>query len=189
MSARFRTGDKAVDGLFSNWQSGRMKSLHTFLVTAAVCSALGSAGAADEKGGKLTIDIPADVQTTIDKEKADGKIHDFKRVNESDGTTYVIGLIIDGTHYSLQLDAGGRVMRKELDELEPESKPATLETVPAAVKKTLLREARGGEIKEVEVAEAKKTFTVEVSYDGRKFRIEVDASGKLLRKEHVQDGI
>ncbi len=165
-----------------------MKSLHAFFLAAVACAALDAAWAADEKPGKLTIDIPTEVQATIDKEKADGKIHDFKRVNESDGTTYVVGLILDGTHYSLQLDAGGRVMRKEIDEFQPEEKPATLETVPAAVKKTLLREARGGDIREVEVTEAKKTFSVEVTYDGRKFRIDVDASGKLQRKEHIQDG-
>ena len=79
-------------------------------------------------------------------------------------------------------------MRKELDELLPDEKPATLETVPPAVKKTLLREARGGDIREIDVTEAKKTFSVEVSCEGRRFRIDVDASGKLLRKEHVQDG-
>ena len=166
-----------------------MKSLPLTFSVLAACLALGTALAADEKGaGKLTIDIPAEVQTTIDKEKGDGKVHDFKRVNESDGTAYVIGLIIEGTHYSLQLDAGGRVMRKEIDEVQPEGQPVTLDTLPAAVKKTLLREARGAEFKEIDVTEAKKTYAVEVTYEGRKFRIEVDAIGKLVRKEHVQDG-
>ena len=165
-----------------------MKSLPIAFSVLAACLALGTAWAADEKGtGKLTIDIPAEVQTTIDKEKGDGKVHDFKRVNESDGTTYVVGLIIDGTHYSLQLDAGGRVMRKELDEVQPEGQPVTLDTLPAAVKKTLLRETRGVEIKEIDVTDAKKIYAVEVTYDGRKFRIEVDATGRLLRKEHLQD--
>ena len=165
-----------------------MKSLPLTFCALAACCALGTALAADEKGsGKLTIDIPAEVQATIDKEKGDGKVHDFKRVNESDGTSYVVGLVIDGTHYSLQLDAGGRVMRKELDEVQPEGQPVTLDTLPAAVKKTLLREARGAEFKEIDVTEAKKTYSVEVTYDGRKFRIEVDAAGKLVRKEHIQD--
>lgn len=166
----------------------RVKTLPTILLTVGACLALHAAPAADDKGaGKLMIEIPAEVQATIDKEKADGKVHDFKRVNESDGTTYIVGLIIDGSHYALQLDAGGRVMRKELDEVEPEEKPVTLETVPAAVKKTLVRESRGAEIKEIEVAEAKKTFSVEVTYEGRKFRIDVDAAGKLRRKEQIQD--
>jgi uncharacterized membrane protein YkoI len=170
----------------------RMNSLHT-PVLAAVMLAIATATAvraADEKdkdAGKLTIDIPANVQTTIDKEKADGKVVEFKRVNESDGTSYVIGLLIDGTNYALYLDAGGRVMRKDRDELQPEGKPATLESIPPAVRKTLIREARGAEIKEIDVMDAKKTYTVEVSYDDRKYRIEVDAAGKLVRKEHVQE--
>lgn len=179
---------KPLTRFFQTGKAVRVKLLPTTLLTLGACLALGSALAADDKGGgKLTIEIPAEVQATIDKEKADGKVHDFKRVNESDGTTYVIGLLIDGSHYALHLDGGGRVMRKELDEYEPEGKPLTLETIPAAVKKTLLREARGGEIKEIDVAEAKKTFSVDVTYEGRKFHITVDASGKLQRKEHVQD--
>lgn len=166
-----------------------VKTLPGIVLTVSMCCALVTAFAAEEKGaGKLTIEIPTEVQATIDKEKAEGKVHDFKRVNESDGTTYVVGLVIDGSHYSLQLDAGGRVMRKELDELEPEGKPATLETVPPAVKKTLLREARGAEIKEIEVTDAKKRYDVEVTYEGRKYRIAVDAAGKLRTKEHIQDG-
>jgi len=155
----------------------------------AACAVLTTTFAADEKGGgKLTIEIPTEVQTTIDKEKADGKVIDFKRVNESDGTTYVVGLLIDGAHYALNLDSGGRVMRKELDEVEAGGNPATLETIPLPVRKTILREAHGAEIKEIDVTEVKKTFSVEVSYDGRKFRIDVDAAGRLVRKEVIIEG-
>ena len=165
-----------------------MQRLPQTLLALAACCALSAAFAADEKGaGKLTIEIPAEVQATIDKEKGDGKVHDFKRVNESDGTTYVVGLIIDGTHYELQLDAGGHLMRKEIDEVEAGGKPATLDTIPAVVKKTLLRESYGVEIKEIDVTDAKKIYSVEVSSEGRKYRIEVDAAGRLVRKEHIQN--
>lgn len=173
------------------FQSGKAMGMQLpkTLLALGACCALSAAFAADEKGaGKLTIEIPAEVQATIDKEKAEGRVHDFKRVNESDGTTYIVGLIIDGAHYALQLDAGGRVMRKELDEVQPEGPPVTFETLPAAVKKTLLRETRGAEFKEIDVTEAKKTYSVEVGYEGRKFRIEVDAAGRLIRKEHITDG-
>jgi len=179
---------KPLTRFFQTGKAVRVKTLPTTLLALGACLALHSALAAEDKGaGKLTIEIPAEVQATIDKEKADGRVHDFKRVNESDGTTYIVGLIIDGSHYALQLDAGGRVMRKEIDEVEPEGKPATLETVPAAVKKTLVRESRGVEIKEIEVTDAKKTYSVEVTYEGRKFQIDVDATGKLRRKEQIQD--
>lgn len=166
-----------------------MKLSSKTLLPLAACALLTSAFSADEKGGgKLTIEIPDAVQTTIEKEKADGKVIDFKRVNESDGTSFVVGLLIDGAHYALHLDSGGRVMRKELDQVEPgNDKPVTLETVPLPVRKTLLREARGAEIKEIDVTEVKKTFSVEVSYDGRKFRIDVDATGRLVRKEVIND--
>ena len=166
----------------------RMQRLPKLLLTLGACCALDAALAADEKSpGKLTIEIPAEVQATIDKERGDGKVQDFKRVNESDGTSYVVGLIIDGTHYALNLDAGGRVMRKEIDEVQPGGQDVTLDTLPPAVKKTMLREAHGAEIKQIDVTDVKKVYSVEVIYDGRKFRIEVDATGKLVLKEHVQD--
>lgn len=166
-----------------------MKLSSKTLLPLAAAALLMSAFGADEKvGGKLTIEIPDAVQTTIEKEKADGKVLDFKRVNESDGTSFVVGLLIDGAHYALHLDSGGRVMRKELDQVEPgNDKPVTLETVPLPVRKTLLREARGAEIREIDVTEVKKTFSVEVNSDGRKFRIDVDATGRLVRKEVIND--
>jgi uncharacterized membrane protein YkoI len=189
MSGSLARARKAVDAVFSNCQTGRVKLSSKTLIPLAACALLTSAFSAEEKGGgKLTIEVPDAVQATIDKEKADGKVIDFKRVTETDGTSYVVGLVIDGAHYALHLDSGGRVMRKELDDVEPrDGKPVTLETIPLPVRKTLLREARGSEIKEIDVTEVKKTFSVEVRYDGRKFRIDVDAAGRLLRKEVIND--
>ena len=100
------------------------------------------------------------MQATIKQEQGDGKVHDFRRVNENDGATYVVGLVIEGKNYRLTLDAAGRVMSKELDEEGKEEKPIAVESLPAAIKKTLSRESSGAPIVEVQIHA--KTYTAEI---------------------------
>ena len=93
-----------------------------------------------EDDGKLTIEIPSSVQATIAKEKGDtGKVREFKRVNESDGTTYLVGLTIDGMNYMLSMDAAGRVMKKEIESEESGPKVMKIKELPAKVQQTLIR--------------------------------------------------
>ena len=115
MSGSLPRARKAVDADFSTCDTGRVKLSSKTLLPLAACALVASAFAADEKGGgKLIIEIPDAVQTTIEKEKADGKVIDFKRANESDGTSCAVGRFIAGAHYALHLDSGGRVLRKEV---------------------------------------------------------------------------
>lgn len=166
-----------------------MKTLPFPLVKVLVVSAfvlLASSGLAQEKeDGKITIDIPLAVQATIKQEQGDGKVHDFKRVNDDDGAAYVVGLVIEGKNYSLTLDGAGRVMRKELDEEGKEEKPLTVESLPAAIKKTLSRESNGSPILEVQIHA--KTYTAEIKVGKRKYSIEIDEQGKLVRKQYNGD--
>ena len=141
--------------------------------------------AQDKEDGKLTIEIPLAVQATIKAEQGDGKVHDFRRVNENDGATFVVGLLIDGKNYRLTLDAAGRVMSKELDEEAAEAKPLTVESLPAAIKKTLSRESNGAPIVEIQVRA--KTYTAEIKIGKRKYQIEIDEQGKLVRKQYTGD--
>jgi hypothetical protein len=150
--------------------------------------ALLSATVLAEDDGKLTIDIPSAVQATIAKEKGtDGKIVDFKKVNETDGTTYVIGIQLDGKRYSLSLDAAGRVMRKQLDEEHEGPQRVRVDGLPEKVRKTIQREAGAAAIDEIEVQEAKTVYVTEVLMGKRRYRIEVNADGVLVGKEYIGD--
>ena len=153
------------------------------LLIAALAGAVNAAWAQEKEDGKLTIEIPLAVQATIKQEQGDGKVHDFRRVNENNGATYVVGLLIDGKNYRLTLDAAGRVMSKELDEEGREEKPLTVESLPAAIKKTLSREANGAPIREVQIHA--KTYSAEIRVGKRKYQIEIDEQGKLVRKQYT----
>ncbi len=141
-----------------------------------------------EDDGKLTIEIPSSVQASVAKEKGDtGKVRDFKRVNESDGTTYIVGLVLEGKNYIISLDAGGRLMKKQLETEDADPKPLKIAGTPPKVRATLQREAGAGVIEEIEVHTAKTAYVTEVKVGKRKYRIEVDADGALINKEYVGD--
>ena len=139
-----------------------------------------------EDDGKLTIEIPSSVQATIARERGDaGKVREFRKVNEADGTTYVVGLIIGGRNYELALDAAGRVMRKRFDAGDDGPKVLRIEAVPGNVRQTMQREAGAGIFGEIELVEQKTKYVGEMILAKRKYRIEVDADGMLLNKEFI----
>ena len=142
--------------------------------------------ASAEDDGKLTIPIPSSVQATIAREKGDaGTVRDFRKVNESDGTTYIIGLVVGEKAWELALDASGRVMRKRLDTGDSGPRMVRIEALPAVVRETMQREAGAGVISEIEHVERKTTYICEAKLGKRKYRIEVDADGVLLNKEFI----
>jgi hypothetical protein len=150
------------------------------------CLAIFPLAAFAEDDGKLTIEIPSPVQATIAKERGEGgKISDFRRVNETDGTTYVVGLLLDGRKYALSLDAAGRVMRKALEVEDTGPKEMGIAAVPLKVRQTLQREAGAAPIHDIEMHEAKTTYVTEIVAGTRRYRMEVDAGGMLLSKEYV----
>ena len=156
--------------------------------TLLICLAVLPFTAFAEDDGKLTIEIPSAVQAAIAKERGDtGKIADFRRVNEVDGTTYVVGILVDGKKYALSLDAAGRVMRKQLDVEDTGPKEVGIEGVPPKVRQTLQREAGAAAIGDIEIHEAKTIYVTEVVMGTRRYRIEVDADGSLRAKDYVGD--
>jgi hypothetical protein len=141
-----------------------------------------------EDDGKLTIEVPSSVQAVISKEKGEaGKITSFKKVNETDGTTFLVELLIDGKAYELSLDAAGRVMRKGRVADDGGPRVMKIEAVPVKVRTTLQREAGAGVIEEVEMQEQKTNYVTEVKIGRRKYRIVVDAEGVLVSKEYTGD--
>ncbi len=155
---------------------------------AAILSLALAATVSAEDDGKLTIEIPSSVQAAIAREKGDtGKVREFRKVNEEDGTAYVISITVNDKAFELALDASGRVLRKRLDTGEQGPKVMRIEALPAKVRETMQREARAGVLGDIELIENKPKYVVEVIEGKRKYRIEVDADGLLLNKEYIGD--
>ncbi len=157
-----------------------MKTFAPLLALALATAALA------EDDGKLTIEIPSSVQATIAREKGDtGKVRDFRKVNEPDGTSYIIGIVVGEKAWEISVDAAGRVMRKRLDTGESGPRMVRIEALPANVRATMQREAGAGVITEIELLERKTHYAGETKIGKRKYRIEVDADGVLLNKEFI----
>jgi uncharacterized membrane protein YkoI len=157
-------------------------------IIASMLSLFLAAATLAEDEGRLSIEIPSAVQATIAREKgASGKVREFRQVNESDGTTYVIGIVLDGSAWSLSLDASGRVMRKRLDSGNGAPRMLRIEALPARVRDTLQREAGAGALGEIELIEQKSKYVGEAKQGTRRYRIEVDSDGLLLNKEFLGD--
>lgn len=71
------------------------------------------------------------------------------------------------------------------DDDHDEAMEMSLTDLPAAVRDAMNREARGGEIDEIEKStlNGATVYEAEVEIDGKDWEIVVDASGKLLSKE------
>lgn len=61
----------------------------------------------------------------------------------------------------------------------------TVESLPAAIKKTLSRESNGAPVTGVEVRQ--KMYAFEIKVGKRKYAIEIDEQGKLVRKQYTGD--
>ncbi|MHC4500049.1 MAG: PepSY domain-containing protein, partial [Planctomycetota bacterium] len=74
------------------------------------------------------------------------------------------------------------------DDDDEDEEQVSIDQVPAVVKATILKEAQGGTIKEIEreTEDGKTLYEAEVIINGQEVEIEVAADGTLLGKE-VED--
>ncbi len=119
-------------------------------------------------------------------------------------TTYEAEVVIDGQEVELKLAADGTILSREVedddddegddddeddnDDEDEDEQEVSIDEVPEAVKATILKEAAGAEIKEVEmeIEDGKTIYEAEVIVDGQEVEIKVAADGTLLGKE-VED--
>jgi len=115
---------------------------------------------------------------------------------ETPQTTYEAELTKDGMECEIELADDGTVLEKSKwekddddDEDEDDEELVSIDQVPAAVKATILKEAQGGTIKEIEREneDGRIIYEAEVIIDGQEVEIEVAADGTLLSKEVEDD--
>lgn len=184
-----------------------MKSRHVRLVIVLLVAGLAVAIAAvatqqiADSEGKVSIqEVPADVMTTILAAADGAEIGEIEMETENGQVIYEAEVIIDGKEVDIEVAADGTLLGKEADEddeeeeaddddeEEEEEEIVSLDAVPDAAKATILKEAAGGEIREVEMQteDGVTIYEAEVIIDGQEVDIKVAADGKLLGKE-VED--
>jgi len=112
---------------------------------------------------------------------------------ETPQTTYEVELIKDGKEIEIELAADGTILKEKVedkdDDDDEDEEEVSIDEVPAAVKATILKEAQGGTIKEIEreTEDGKTVYEAEVIINGEEVEIEVAADGTLLSKEVEDD--
>jgi uncharacterized membrane protein YkoI len=149
---------------------------------------------AEEAELKLS-DCPAAVQKTLQREAYGAKIDEVEKEIEDGKTTYEAEVTIDGKEYEISVADDGTLLEKVLedadddDEKEDEQKETKdveikFSDCPAAVQKTLKREANGANLETIdkETEDGKAVYEVAVKIDGKNYEIAVAQDGTLISK-------
>jgi|GEM_PF-487549 len=146
----------------------------------------------------LSLDqVPPAVKATILKAAHGGKIKEIELENEGGKPVYEVEVLIeleikvapDGTLLSRKVEGkhGEHAVlgHDDDDDEEDADEHLTLNELPAAVKATILREAAGAPIREIEreTEHGRTIYEAEVIIDGKEIEIEVAPDGTLLSKK------
>ena len=142
-------------------------------------------------------EVPAAVMTTILAQAEGADIGEIEMETEDGQVVYEAEVIIDGQEVDIEVAADGTLLGKEVedddddeadDDEDEDEEVVSLDAVPEAVKATILKEAAGAEIREVEkeTEDGVTVYEAEVIIDGQEVDIEVAADGTFLGKE-VED--
>lgn len=132
-------------------------------------------------GDQIVIEVPAPVKALIQRETGGAKILEFSRGHEDGRLIYEAAVSMDGREYMVRCDAAGNLRNIELRARDEDRKPLRLDDLPAPIKAAFQKLARGGVILEVEMQTVE--YGADVTMNGRKYHIRVNADGHLLKKE------
>jgi uncharacterized membrane protein YkoI len=140
--------------------------------------------AAGEKAGKeekVSLgEVPEAARNTILHEAAGHKVREIEKETGNGRTVYEAEWKVGGKEVEVKVAADGKLLEREMD--------VALKDVPAAARETILKEAAGSKVAEVEkvVAGERVTYEAEWKADGKEIEITVSPAGKVLGRE-VED--
>jgi uncharacterized membrane protein YkoI len=184
----------------------KLISLMAVVCLALCIGAVATKRAMDRETEVSIKEVPAAVKVTLLAEAKGGTIEEIEMETENGRTVYEADVIIDGQEVEIQVAPDGTLLGKEIedndegdddddegdddDEDEDEDEEeVSLDDVPAAVKATILKEAAGAEIEEVdkETEDGQTVYEAEFEADGKEIEIEVATDGTLLERETEED--
>jgi uncharacterized membrane protein YkoI len=167
------------------------RTLSGLMLAAAFGLVIARSSAAEEKAPKLKLaDCPVVVQKTLQREANGAAIGEVAKEVEGEKTIYEIAVKIDGKSYEVTVAENGTLLEKALDEGDDDEEEKDKEeeikssACPAAVQKTMKREANGARIDLVdkELHGEKTIYEVDVKIDGKNYEIKVASDGTLISK-------
>jgi hypothetical protein len=178
----------------------------------AIIVATAFAGEEDEIKIKFA-DAPSAVRKTLKREANGGKIETIDIETRDGKLVFEADVKIDGTNYEILVAKDGRLISKAIDDEEEDEDDEEEEEhegekekekgekkekkhegkekgamkfseAPAAVQKTLKREAFGAKIAKVDIEshDGKRVYEADVEIDGRNYEILVAKDGTLISK-------
>ena len=148
---------------------------------------------------QVSIDqVPAAVKATILAQAQGGTINEIEEEVVNGQTIYEAEVIVEGREVDIRMTANGTLLGTETqndDEVDEDADDnedendgeelVALDAVPAAVKATILKEAAGAEIKEIEkeAEDGRTIYSAEAIINGQKVDFEIAPDGTLLGKE------
>ncbi|MFW6107455.1 MAG: PepSY-like domain-containing protein [bacterium] len=124
-------------------------------------------------------EVPPAVRAFIEREAGGAKPAQVKEEIDEEGEAEYQVTFADGSEMEIELDAAGQIDEVEL----------SLDRVPAAVRQTILREAQGAKVEDVEreVDAGQVVYEAEFEAGGREVEIRIAPDGTLLEKEVEED--
>jgi uncharacterized membrane protein YkoI len=166
-------------------------------LTLSIGALAGRQNAEAEK--KTSLDqVPEAVKATFLSQG--GTIEEIEVETENGRTIYEADVTVGGQKTELKVTADGSLIAKEADEEDNDKEgdnedqgkededetPLSIDQVPDQVKATLLREAQGGTIKEIQMEQedGQIVYGAEVVINGQEFDLKIAPdTGKLISKE------
>ncbi|QDU56144.1 hypothetical protein Pan181_23480 [Aeoliella mucimassa] len=156
---------------------------------------------------------PKTVQKAIKSEATGGKILEIEREDSDSTVQFEAEIEFDGNVYEVTVDNDGKLLSKELvdeeetdaeeneeaeheeddDDQDGEEVVGSFSELPQAVKSTLKRETRGGEIEEIEreTEDGRVIYSADVEYESDSgelvYEVEIAEDGVLLSKVLEQE--
>jgi uncharacterized membrane protein YkoI len=145
-----------------------------------------------EQERNLSIDqVPTVVRTTIQAQG--GTIEEIEMETENGQTVYEAEVTIDGQKVEIKVAADGSQISKKLDDEDndeegddEDEEQVSIDQVPDPVKATILNEAQGGTIKEIERGNenGQIIYEADVIINGQEVELKIAPdSGNLISKE------
>lgn len=165
----------------------RIAALCVFAV-AAVVIAVSFRAALDDEDLVSIDDVPEAARAVILKAAAEGRLVKVERTTKKDREVYAAEIVAGDQEIELAVAPNGDIVHREAEDRRSSGvaeEMISLDEAPEAVQATILKEAKGTKVDELEkkLKKGKIIYAAEFLFDGKLVELWVDPDGKVVSKE------